>query len=113
MIEETREIGEKTSTDRRFFLTSLPANAKQIAQAVHAHWAVENTLHWRLDVVFNEDHSRVRKDHAPLNMAMIRHLTLNMLQRAKSLFKGVSLKALRKKAGWGNATLRSILKQHF
>ena len=113
MIEETREIGNKVSIERRFFISSLPASAKQIAQTVRAHWAIENTLHWTLDVVFNEDKSRVRKDHAPQNMAIVRHLTLNVLNQAKKNFKNISIKGLRKKAGWGNATLRAILNQVF
>ena len=113
MIEETRQIGEKTSTERRFFISSLPADAKQIALAVRAHWLIENALHWTLDVVFNEDNSRVRKDNAGENMAIVRHITLNMLNNSKSSFKNVGLKALRKKAGWGNETLEFILKQNF
>ena len=101
MIEETREIKGRASTERRFFISSLPADAKQIAHAVRAHWLVENTLHWTLDVVFNEDKSTVRKDHAPQNMAIVRHLVLNLLNNAKQHFKkGTSLKGLRKSAGW-------------
>ena len=113
MIEETRDINGKVSCERRFFISSLPANARQIAQAARAHWAIENTLHWTLDVVFNEDQSRVRKDHAPQNMAIVRHVVLNMLNTAKKQFKGVGVKALRKKAGWGNDNLRLILKNSF
>lgn len=113
MIEEIRDINGKISCDRRFFISSLPANAKQIAQAVRAHWVIENTLHWTLDVVFNEDQSRVRKDHAPQNMAIVRHVVLNMLNTAKKQFKGLGVKALRKKAGWGNENLRLILMKNF
>ncbi len=113
MIEEVREIGTKTSIERRFFISSLPADAQQIAHAVRSHWAIENTLHWSLDVVFNEDHCRVRKDHAPQNMAIVRHFTHNILNQVKSKFKNSSIKGLRKKAGWGNATLRTILDQVF
>jgi predicted transposase YbfD/YdcC len=113
MIEETREVGEKTSIERRFFISSLPADASKIAQAVRAHWMVENNLHWTLDVVFNEDQSRIRKDHAPENMAIVRHFTLNMLHNAQASFKGVGIKGLRKKAGWGNETLRTVLRQNF
>lgn len=113
MIEETREVGEKTSIERRFFISSLPADAGRIAQAVRAHWMVENNLHWTLDVVFNEDQCRIRKDHAPENMAIVRHFTLNMLHNAQTSFKGVGIKGLRKKAGWGNQTLRTILRQNF
>ncbi len=113
MIEETRQIGEKMSFERRFFISSLPADAKQIALAVRAHWLVENALHWTLDVVFNEDNSRVRKKNAGQNMALIRHIVLNMLGNAKKSFKEVGIKALRKKAAWGNSTLELILKQNF
>ncbi len=113
MIEEMREVGEKTSIERRFFISSLPADASKIAQAVRAHWMVENNLHWTLDVVFNEDQSRIRKDHAPENIAIVRHFTLNMLHNAQASFKGVGIKGLRKKAGWGNETLRAVLRQNF
>ena len=113
MIEEIQEIKGKKSTEHRFFISSFPASAKQIASAVRAHWLIENGLHWTLDVVFNEDNSRVRKDNAGENMAIIRHITLNMLNNAKKSFKQVGLKALRKKAGWGNETLAFILNQNF
>ena len=113
MIEETRDINGKVSCERRFFISSLPANAKKIAHTVRAHWAIENTLHWTLDVVFNEDNSTVRKDHAPQNMAIVRHVVLDMLNTAKKHFKGLGVKALRKKAGWGNDNLRLILKHIF
>jgi predicted transposase YbfD/YdcC len=113
MIEETRDVGGKISVERRFFISSLPADAKQIASAVRAHWLVENALHWTLDVVFNEDYSRVRKKNAGQNMALIRHIVFNMLGNAKKCFKDVGLKALRKKAAWDNATLEHILKQNF
>lgn len=113
MIEETRTIQDKVSTERRFFISSLPADAKKIAHAVRAHWSVENALHWTLDVVFNEDRSRVRKDNAPHNMAIVRHFALNMLNNAKKSFKGVSVKGLRKKAAWGNSTLHCVLQQNF
>jgi predicted transposase YbfD/YdcC len=113
MIEETREIADKKSIERRFFISSLPADAKQIATTVRAHWLVENALHWTLDVVFNEDHSRVRKKNAGQNMALVRHIVLNMLNNAKKCFKDIGIKPLRKKAGWGNSTLELILKQNF
>ena len=113
MIEETRQIGEKISCERRFFISSLEANAKQIALAVRAHWLIENALHWTLDVVFNEDNSRVRKKNAGQNMALIRHIVINMLGNAKKFFKDVGIKSLRKKAAWGDTTLDLIIKQNF
>ena len=113
MLEETRDINGKISVERRFFISSVPPDAARIAKAIRAHWAIENSVHWTLDVVMGEDQSRIRKDHAPENMAMVRHIVLNMLNNAKQQFKGVSLKALRKKAGWGNETLRAILALNF
>lgn len=113
MIEEAQESNGKISTESRFFISSLPADAKRIADAVRSHWLIENGLHWTLDVVFNEDQSRVRKDNAGENMALVRHITLNMLNTAKKHIKNVGIKALRKKAGWGNKTLSFILGQNF
>ena len=113
MIEETQEINGKISTERRFFISSLSVDAERIASAVRAHWLIDNGLHWTLDVVFNEDNSRVRTNNAGENMALIRHITINMLNTAKKQIKNIGLKALQKKAGWGNKTLRSILFQNF
>jgi len=113
MIEETREIKGKKSIERRFFISSLAPDAKKLALGVRAHWKVENNLHWTLDVVFNEDKSSIRKDNAGENMAMIRHITLNMLNHARTQYKNTGIKALRKKACWGNETLKLILEQNF
>ncbi len=110
-IDSERIIGNKTSTERRFYISSLPSNAKKINSAIRSHWAIENKLHWSLDVTFNEDNSRIRNDNASENIAMIRHTALNLLQRSKSKFKNISLKALRKKAGWDNSTLGVVMQQ--
>jgi len=113
VIEETRNIKGKISLERRYFISSLPPEAQTIAHAVRSHWAVENSLHWVLDMTFREDESRIRCRHAPENMSMIRHIALNMLRNAQKKFKDVSIKGLRKKAGWGNATLDLILMANF
>lgn len=113
MIKETQDTHGKSSTEDRFFISSLPPTAERIASAVRSHWLVENGLHWTLDVVFNEDQSCVRKDNASENMALIRHITINMLNQAKKQFKDISLKALRKKAGWDNETIALIFRQNF
>lgn len=114
MVESRVTSGDKTTTEQRYFISSLPANAKELAVAIRSHWAIENSLHWVLDVTMGEDLSRVRKDHAPENMAMIRHIVLNLLRGAKSQFrKDMSLKGLQKKAGWGEKTLSTILMQNF
>lgn len=108
MIEEIQKIKGKLSKEQRFFISSLPPMAEHIASAVRSHWLIENGLHWTLDVVFNEDQSRVRKDNAGENIALIRHITINMLNHTKKLFKNIGLKALRKKAGWDNETIELI-----
>ena len=113
MIESRVSTGGHTKVERRYFISSLAANAKQIAEAIRSHWAVENSLHWVLDVTLREDDSRVRKDHAPENMAMVRHIILNMLQNTKKKFKDMSIRRLQKKAGWGDSTLDMILMATF
>lgn len=114
MVESVVTIHYKTVSEQRFFISSLPPDAKEIAEAIRSHWAIENGLHWVLDVTMGEDNSRVRKDNAPENMAMVRHIVLNLLRGAKSKFrKDTSLKGLQKKAGWGESTLDTILMQEF
>ena len=104
--------GEQRTVERRYFLSSLPPDAKLHGTVVRSHWAIENTLHWTLDMTFGEDQSRVRDRQAAENMAMVRHMALNMLQSAKKRYKkDMSINRLRKKAGWGANTLHTILKQ--
>ena len=79
MLEETQESKGKISVERRFFISSLDTDAEKLANAIRCHWHVENSLHWVLDVVYNEDRSTVRKGNAAENMAIIRHMSLNML----------------------------------
>jgi len=113
MLESRVSSGGHTAIEQRYFISSLAANAQQIAEAIRSHWAVENSLHWILDVTLREDDSRVRKDHAPENMAMVRHIILNMLQNTKKKFKDMSIRRLQKKAGWGDSTLDMILMAAF
>jgi predicted transposase YbfD/YdcC len=113
MLESSREIKNNIVSEKRFYISSLDADAELILQSIRAHWGVENKLHWVLDVTFREDDSRVRKDHAPENMSLIRRWTLNMLKTAQKTMKDISIKGLRKKAGWGNGTLDLILQGNF
>ncbi|RUR18086.1 ISAs1 family transposase [Legionella sp. km535] len=92
-----------------YLISSLAANAKQIAQTTRSHWAVENSLHSVLNVTLREDDSRVRNDHAPEYMAMVRHIILNSLQNTKKKFKDMSIRRLQKMAGWADSTLDMIL----
>ena len=114
MIESSRTLSKGTTLERLFFISSLSANPELFLSVIRDHWRVENNLHWTLDVTFGEDGSRVRDRNATENMAMIRHATLNLLQQAKPHYdKDISIKGLRKKAGWGNETLARILSQKF
>lgn len=114
MIESTRTIKNKTTKETRFFIASLPQNAKLFASVVRSHWGIENTLHWILDMTFREDESRIREGNSAENMAIIRHTALNMLQNSKKKDNStISIKALRKKAGWSNNALAQILLQNF
>jgi predicted transposase YbfD/YdcC len=98
----------KTKLESRYFITSLSDDAEQLADYIRGHWSIENQLHWVLDVEFNEDDSRISKDNAPENLAVIRHIALNLLKPNKS-FKG-SIKSKRNRAGWDDDYLLRILK---
>lgn len=97
----------KSQIENRYFITSLSENAEQLADYIRGHWSIENKLHWVLDVEFGEDDSRIKKDNAPENLAVIRHIALNLL-RQNQKFKG-SIKNKRNRAGWDNNYLRQIL----
>lgn len=107
MVESERIIGEESSVERRCYLTSLDADAKEFARAVRGHWGVENGLHWVLDISFREDECRVRQGHAAQNFALLRRIALNLLKQDKTAKVGV--KARRLKAGWSHEYLERIL----
>jgi predicted transposase YbfD/YdcC len=107
MVVSERRLWNKTTTEVRFYLSSLASNAEKIAQAIRSHWGIENSLHWTLDVTFSEDKSRIRKDHSPENFALLRRLAINLLKQEKE-FKG-SLKMKRYLAGMDNNYLVQIL----
>jgi predicted transposase YbfD/YdcC len=94
------------------YFSSLAAEANKLNSATRDRWAVENYLHWTLDMTFNEDASRIRLKNAPENIAIVRHTALNLLWQAKAKYKNSSLKGLRKMAGWDNNTLAAILGQN-
>ena len=107
MVEAERRIGEKRTTERRYYLLSAPLKAPTFGEAVRSHWGIENRVHWVLDVAFHEDQSRIRQGYAAENFAVLRHLALNLLQQRQT--KRLSVKGKRLKAGWDNDFLLQIL----
>lgn len=97
MVERTFTDGGVTTVDKRYFISSIAANTKVFAVALRGHWGVENRSHWRLDVAFGEDNSRIRTGNAPTIMNMIRHIRLNLLESedSKLSMKKKRLKAAR------------------
>ena len=110
-VELTRTEKGKTTVERRYFITSLPADADRISGAIRSHWGIENSLHWVLDVAFGEDESRSRTGNAPENLATLRRLRLHMIKKAPGNAKA-SLKSKRKIAGWDNSYLAAIVGQN-
>jgi len=106
VIDTRVEQKGKITTARRSYITSRPLSAEALAQAVRAHWGIENKLHWVLDVTFREDQSRLRKGHGANNMAIVRHFAINLVRTAKDKH---SIKARRKRASWDPTYLFDIL----
>jgi predicted transposase YbfD/YdcC len=110
-VKSTRIINDSQSVEERYYISSCNFSAKQALDAIRLHWGVENQLHYVLDVSFNEDASQIRKGNAPQNMAILRHITINMIKRV--LPKRRSIKGFRKNAGWDDSALASIIDQGF
>lgn len=108
MVEAEVERNGSFSLERRYYLSSMPLDAKLFAYAVRCHWHVENRLHWVLDVVFHEDLSRLRSGAGPQNMATVRHMAMNLLHTPKDKY---SLKVRRKSAAWDTTYLEALLRQ--
>ena len=107
MVIGTRILNGKETKRVRFYISSLPSNAKRILEVVRKHWTIENQLHRVLDVALNEDHHQVRKDHAPENFAVLRHIALNLLNHQKTAKGGIHAKQLQ--AGWKQEYLLKVL----
>ena len=106
MVERERNVNGEVSVETGYYISSLGSEIKQLAKAVRGHWGIENSLHWVLDIAFREDESRIRKDYAPENFAVLRHIALNLLKKEPSV---KSIKRKRLRAGWDNEYLVKIL----
>jgi predicted transposase YbfD/YdcC len=107
LVESTRIVGGKTSTEQRYFATSLVVDAEMLAGAVRGHWGVENGLHWTLDVAFREDESRTRVDHAAANLAVARRVGATLLKAETTAEGGVQTKRMR--CAWDADYLAKVL----
>ena len=100
-------LGDTATLDTRFFISSLPCTATLLQQAVRQHWAIENSLHWVLDIAFREDECRLRKGHAAHNFSLLRRLALSLLRQDRTVRLGIKNKRLR--AAWNPDYLLDIL----
>ena len=107
MVECERTVNDQTTIEYRYYIGSIENNAKLFAKSVRDHWGIENKLHWRLDMGFREDESRVRKGHSAENFAVMRHFAINLLKQDKLTKLGVKNKRL--KAGWDDEYRASLL----
>ena len=107
MVESARDTGEDVKTERRYFVSSLGADAEQFAHAVRAHWGIENRLHYMLDVVYREDACRVRKDYGPRTLALIRKIALTIARSDKK--SKTSIRGRAQQMAWSEDYLESLL----
>ena len=103
---KTRSHSGATTQGRWYYLLSAAMTAERFNAVVRSHWGIENLLHWRLDVIMNEDQDHNRMDNSPYNFAILRHMALNVMQKEGS--KG-SLRGKFKRAGWSDNYLRQLL----
>jgi predicted transposase YbfD/YdcC len=107
VVEATTERAGKIEHERRYYLSSARLDANTFARAVRSHWGIENRLHWVLDVVFHDDLARLRTGYGPQNMAVVKHMAVNLLNAAKPT---TSLKNRRKLAGWNIGYLDQLVR---
>lgn len=106
MVESERRIGTKTSHKTRYFISSRTADVRAFATRVRGHWQIENQLHWRLDVIMDEDTAHIRVNHGPENMAVLRHMAINVLQHEPSK---LSIQSKRLQAACSNEYLEKVI----
>lgn len=112
MVATTVEKKGEIAQEQRFYISSLPANARQLNKAARLHWGVENQLHWRLDVVFNEDKACIRNDNASENIDILRKWALNGLQKSKQK-PDQSIKSIMRKNSMSYTHLAACVKRIF
>jgi predicted transposase YbfD/YdcC len=108
MVESQTERDGKIEQETRYYLCSTKLDAETFGRVVRGHWGIENRLHWVLDVVFRDDLARLRTDHGPANMAVVRHMAINLLRQATP---STSLKNRRKRASWNTNYLAQLIRQ--
>ena len=106
MVESTREIADKIERETRFYITSLVWLAHALGPVVRSHWAVENSLHWVMDMIFRDDECRIRTDHAPANFTTLKHMAHNLIRKAPGKD---SMRLKRKVAAWDDDFLASLI----
>lgn len=106
-IQSERHVADQVSVQTRYFISSLPNDAEKLLAVKRAHWGIENSLHWVLDIAFREDDARNRVGHSAENMAILRHIALNLLKQEKTGKGGI--KARRLQAAWNNDYLVKVL----
>lgn len=106
VVESTREIGDKIETETRFYITSLALAADRVGPIIRSHWAIENSLHWVMDMVFRDDECRVRTENAPANFTTLQHMAHNLIRKAPGKD---SLRLRRKVAAWDDDFLASLI----
>ena len=107
MVRSTRETKDRKSIESRYFIPSLEPDIKKISKAIRSHWGVENSLHWVLDVTFDEDRKRIRKGDAAENSVILRHTAINLLKSEKT--EKLSIKKKRLKSCMSNEYLGKVL----
>jgi predicted transposase YbfD/YdcC len=109
MVESKREIGDKIEQETRFYITSLVWLAHQLGPAIRSHWAIENGLHWIMDMTFRDDECRIRTEHAPANFTTLRRMAHNLVRKAAGKH---SFRLKRKIAAWDDEFLASLQGSH-